>query len=121
LRIHPAVPYSRCTKIVPKDAIVVTEPNRQQIREHIIESLCEVRGDDRALVDQEIERHQGDLRIDSKEGEAVCAIVEDALELGELVQAADLLPEQLTSIQSLTELFEKRVADHVTEQGKDAA
>lgn len=100
---------------------MVSELNREQIREYIIESLCEVRGCDRAELDREIERHQGDLRIDSKEGEAVCAIVEDALGLGELVQAADLVPEQLTSIQSLTDLFEERVVDHVAKKGKDAA
>jgi hypothetical protein len=101
---------------------VVPELNIEAIREHVIESLCDVRGDERADIDQEIASHEGDLRIDSKEGEAICAIVEDALGLGELVEAADLQPEQLTSIESLTQLFAARVADHQqADEGKDAA
>jgi hypothetical protein len=100
---------------------MVSELNIQAIREHVIQSLCEVRGDERANIDREMANHQGDLRIDSKEGEAICAIVEDALELGELVQAADLQPEQLTSVESLTRLFAERVAQLEDAKGKDAA
>lgn len=100
---------------------MVSELNRERIREHVIESLCWVRDTDRRTVDRDIESHGGDLRIDSKEGEAVCAIVEDALELGELVEAADLQPEQLTSIESLTRLFEERIADRGDAEGEDAA
>lgn len=100
---------------------MVSELNKQEIREHVIESLCWVRDAERAAVDREIESHDGDLRIDSKEGEAVCAIVEDALELGDIVEAADLQPEQLTSVESLTRLFEERVADGLNAQRKDAA
>jgi hypothetical protein len=100
---------------------VVSELNKATIREHVIESLCWVRDADRATVDRDVESHGGDLRIDSKEGEAVCVIVEDALELGELVEAADLQPEQLTSIESITHLFEERIATRDDTQGKDAA
>lgn len=100
---------------------MVPELNTERIREHVIESLCEVRGDERADIDREIEKQQGNLRIDSREGEAVCAIVEDALRLGELVEAADLQPEQLTSIESLARLFEERVAARRNAEGKDAA
>ena len=101
--------------------MMVSEPNARAIREHVIESLCWVREADRATIDRDIETHQGDLRIDSKEGEAVCVMVEDALQLGELIEAADLQPEQLTSIESLTRLFEQRVAGHRVAEGKDAA
>lgn len=101
--------------------MVVSEVNRARIREHVIESLCWVRDSDRSAIDREVENHGGDLRIDSKEGEAVCVIVEDALELGELVEAADLQPEQLTSIESITQLFEERIADRGGTEGKDAA
>jgi hypothetical protein len=100
---------------------MVSELNIEAIREHVIQSLCEVRGDERANIDREMANHQGDLRIDSKEGEAICAIVEDALELGELVQAADLQPEQLTSVESLTRLFAERVAQLEDDKRKDAA
>ncbi len=101
--------------------MVVSELNQQAIREHIIESLCWVRDAARADIDTAVGTCGGDLRIDSKEGEAVCVIVEDALELGELVQACDLKPEQVTSISSLVRLFEERVADHHVASGKDAA
>jgi hypothetical protein len=100
---------------------VVTELNQQTILEHITESLCSVRGLGRLHIDTEVEAGGGDLRIDSKEGEAICVLVEDALELGELVQACDLEPEQLTSISSLARLFDERIANHSAARGKDAA
>jgi hypothetical protein len=100
---------------------VVSKLNRTRIREHVIESLCWVRDADRGTIDRDIQSHGGDLRIDSKEGEAVCVIVEDALELGDLVEAADLQPEQLTSIESITRLFEERIANCGDAEGKDAA
>jgi hypothetical protein len=40
------------------------------------------------------------------------------LELGELVQAADLVPEELTSVASLTRLFGQRVNDCLTQTEK---
>jgi len=100
---------------------VVGELNQQAIREHIIESLSWVRDAERSDIDADVDAHGGDLRIDSKEGEALCVLLEDALGLGELVQASDLKPEELTSISSLTRLFEERIADHVAASGKDAA
>jgi hypothetical protein len=96
---------------------MVLEPNNKNVREEIIEGLCMVRDVTRRTINSEIASSGGDLRIDSKEGEAICAIVEDALELGELVQAADLMPEELTSVASLTRLFERRV-DGLTQTGK---
>ncbi len=100
---------------------MVSELNSQAIRQHVIESLCWVRDANRTEMDRDIESHDGDLRVDSKEGEAVCILVEDALELGELVEAADLQPEELTSISSLTRLIEERISDHHAAEGKDAA
>jgi hypothetical protein len=100
---------------------MVSELNTQRIRDHIIEGLAEVRDVTRADVDRDIEQHGGDLRIDSKEGEAICAIVEDALAFGELIGAADLQPEELSSISSLTRLIEDGVAEHRSAEGKDAA
>lgn len=100
---------------------MVPELNTQAIREHIIESLSWVRDTDRSAIDEVVEAHGGDLRIDSKEGEAICVIVEEALGLGDLVQATDLQPEELSSISSLTQLFEERIAEHLPAEGKDAA
>lgn len=99
---------------------MVAEPNDTVIREHIVQSLAWVRDKKRSELDAEIEAAGGDLRIDSKEGEAVCVLVEDAIELGELVEPSDLTPEELTSISSLTRLFKKRTGDHDTRSGKDA-
>ena len=100
---------------------VVSELNTQAIREHIIESLSWVRDTERASVDRDIGEHGGDLRIDSKEGEAICVLVEDALGLGDLVHAEDLQPEELSSVSSLTRLFEERIAAHFDSEGQDAA
>jgi hypothetical protein len=100
---------------------MVRQLNTDAIREHIIESLCWVRDAERDDINQEIEAHGGDLRIDSKEGEAVCVLVEDALDVGELVEAADLQPEELTSIGSLSRLFDGRLAAYRSSEGKDAA
>jgi hypothetical protein len=100
--------------------MMVLEQNQENLRERVIESLCLVRGVSRQVVDSEIDANGGDLGIDSKEGEAICAIVEEALELGELVQAADLMPDELTSVASLTRLFEQRVNECSTQTGKGA-
>lgn len=100
---------------------MVTEVNAERLREHIIEGLSWVRGAERGDLDRAIDAQDGDLRIDSKEGEAVCIVVEDALELGELVEAADLQPEQLTSISTLTRLFEERLASRYAQEGENAA
>jgi len=45
---------------------VVSELNKQAIREHIIESLGWVRDAERVSVDRDIDEHGGDLRIDSR-------------------------------------------------------
>ena len=91
---------------------MVLEQNQANLRERIVESLCLVRGVSRQTIDSEMEATTGgDLRIDSKEGEAICAVMEVELGLGELVQAADLLPEELTSVASLTRLFAQRVSE----------
>lgn len=99
---------------------MTTELTAQDLTEHIVESLAEARGITRAEVDAEISAAGGDLRIDSKEGEFICVVVEDALGLGDLVEAADLEPEQLSSISALTQLFLERLMS-VTTDPKDAA
>ena len=99
---------------------MVAEPDEDAIRGHILDELAWVRDIERDELDAQVAAAGGDLKIDSKEGEAVCIGVEDALGLGELVEASDLKPEELTSISSLTRLFSKRVSDHAG-TGKDAA
>jgi hypothetical protein len=65
--------------------------------------LADTRGEDLAQLEQQA--GQGDIVIDSKEAECVIAYVEDELDLGELASSADLTPEQLASLSSLTEIL----------------
>lgn len=99
---------------------MVLEQNQEDLREQVIEGLCLVRNVQRRTIDTEVATSGGDLRIDSKEGEAICAIVEEMLGVGELVQAADLMPEELTSVASLTRLFERRLGERI-ETGKGSS
>ena len=85
---------------------MVDKPTQGKLNELLRDALAEVRGVGRAEIDVAIDGAGGDLVIDSKEGEAVAVIVEDELGLGELVQGADLEPEELSSISALTQLFE---------------
>jgi hypothetical protein len=74
-----------------------------EIRDLVLRGLVDTRGEDSE--DLEAQASQGDIVIDSKEAECVIAYVEDELGLGDLVSAADLTPEQLASLDSLTEIL----------------
>jgi hypothetical protein len=100
---------------------LVAELNENDIREQIVNGVAWVRDIERADLDGELAAAGGDLRIDSKEGEAICILVEDVIGLGDVVEASDLRPEELTSISSLTRLFTKRIGEHKARTGKDAA
>lgn len=79
-----------------------------EIRDLIIRGLADTRGEE--IADLEKEAKQGDIVIDSKEAECVIVFVEDQLGLDELASAADLTPEQLTSLASLAEILTRQAA-----------
>jgi hypothetical protein len=77
-----------------------------EISDLVLRGLADTRGEDLAQLEQQARR--GDLVIDSKEAECVIAYVEDQLGLGDLASAADLTPEQLASVDSLTEILTRQ-------------
>jgi hypothetical protein len=79
-----------------------------QVSDCVIRGLAEARDEPEALVRGQI--RGGDLVIDSKEAECVIVFVEDELGLGELVSSADLEPEQMTSLRTLTQMLVRRAA-----------
>jgi hypothetical protein len=83
-------------------------PTATEIRDLILRGLADTR--DEAVESLEVQVSQSDLVIDSKEAECVIAYVEEELGLGELASSADLTPEQLTSLASLTEILTRMAA-----------
>ena len=77
--------------------------NKAEIRALVLRGVADTRSDN--LTELKQQAGQGDIVIDSKEAECVIAYVEDELGLGELVSASDLAPEQLASLDSLTEIL----------------
>jgi acyl carrier protein len=77
----------------------------ETIRSEVIEALAALRGCDGSDIEAQAST-DGDVAIDSKEAEVVIARVEKGLSLNE-VRAADLRPEQLTSLRSLTDLLHR--------------
>jgi hypothetical protein len=72
----------------------------------VLRGLADTRGEDLAGLKRQAQ--QGDIVIDSKEAECVIAYVEDELGIGDLASAADLTPEQLASLASLTEILTRQ-------------
>jgi hypothetical protein len=77
-----------------------------EVGDLVLRGLADTRGEDLAELEQQA--CQGDIVIDSKEAECVIVYVEDELGLGELASAADLTPEQLASLGSLTEILTRQ-------------
>ena len=77
-----------------------------EIRELVVLGLADTRGEEVAQLEQEA--GQGDIVIDSKEAECVIVYVEDELGLGDLASSADLTPEQLTSLNTLTQILTRQ-------------
>jgi hypothetical protein len=76
------------------------------IRDLVLRGIADTRCEDLTELEQQV--RQGDIVIDSKEAECVIAYVEDELGLGELASSADLTPEQLSSLGSLTEILTRQ-------------
>jgi hypothetical protein len=79
-----------------------------RVADCVLRGLAETRDEPLASLRAQLE--DGDLVIDSKEAECVIVFVEDELGLGELVSSADLEPEQMTSLHTLTQILVQRAA-----------
>jgi len=77
----------------------------ETIRGEVVEALAALWGCDGSDIEAQASA-DGDVEIDSKEAEVIIARVERNLSLNE-VRAADLRPEQLTSLRSLTDLLHR--------------
>lgn len=74
----------------------------------VIEALAKVRVVEVDDLRKEIEDAGGDIEVDSKQGQAVTAIVQGKLGIEGLIRVEDQKRSTLTSIKSLEELIERR-------------
>ena len=87
-----------------------TAPSGSEIAEAIALALAEVRAEPVSELREELEHAGGDLEIDSREAEAIIAILET--QYGRtLAKVEDLEPECLPSIGSLGDLIHRRWTD----------
>ena len=82
-------------------------PDPEQLSSAILEALAQVRAAPVAELRDEMDASGGDLEIDSREAEAVIAILEHRYGR-DLAKVEDLEPERLPSIGSLSELIHRR-------------
>ena len=88
---------------------VEVRPDPEELETAILEALAEVRAAPVAELREEMAAAGGDLEIDSREAEAVIAILENRY--GRTLAAAeDLEPERLASVGSLGELIQEHWA-----------
>jgi hypothetical protein len=83
------------------------EPTAEELIAAILEALAAVRAAPMAELLEEMDAAGGDLEIDSREAEAVIAMLETRYGRT-LATVDDLEPECLPSIESLTELIRRR-------------
>ena len=91
-------------------APVRTEPSEAEIADAIVVTLAEVRAEPVSELRAELEHAGGDLEIDSREAEAVIAILETRYGRT-LAKVEDLEPECLPSVGSLGDLIHRRWVD----------
>jgi hypothetical protein len=87
-----------------------TQPSPAEIEAAIVQALAEVRATPVAELQEEITHAGGDLEIDSREAEAVIAILEGKFGRT-LANVEDLEPECLPSVRSLGDLIHRRWPD----------
>lgn len=83
------------------------EPDAEELAEAVLEALAEVRAAPVGELREELAAAGGDLEIDSREAEAVIAMLETRYRRT-LATVEDLEPECLLSIGSLAELICRR-------------
>jgi hypothetical protein len=86
------------------------------VRDILIEQLAYVRACEQTDLKSEIESAGGDLEIDSKEGQTVAIRVEVVLDMEGLIKPEDQKRKNLTSINSLETLIERRRAERRKEE-----
>ncbi len=82
-------------------------PDTKELAEAILEALAQVRAAPVGELHEEMAAAGGDLEIDSREAEAVIAMLEKRYGRT-LAKVEDLEPECLLSVDSLTELIHRR-------------
>ena len=91
-------------------------PDTKELAGAILEALAQVRAASVGELHEEMAAAGGDLEIDSREAEAVIAMLEKRYGRT-LAKAEDLEPECLLSLDSLTELIHRRwLAGHPVAQ-----
>jgi hypothetical protein len=85
------------------------------VREMLIDQLAYVKACSRDQLDAQISDAGGDFEIDSKEGQTVAVRVELLLDMEGLIRPEDQKRENLTSINSLVALIERRLAERQKE------
>jgi hypothetical protein len=93
----------------PSPAPVRVEPSRDEFAIAILEALAQVRAAPVGELREELEAAGGDLEIDSREAEAVIAMLQTRYGR-ELAKVEDLEPECLPSVSSLADLIHGRWA-----------
>jgi hypothetical protein len=78
------------------------------VREILIEKIAYVRNRDQRELEAEIEANGGDLEIDSKVGQTVVGHLEMALDQEGLVRVSDQTKENLTTLNALEAMIERR-------------
>jgi hypothetical protein len=92
------------------DAPPSTAPAQAEVAEAILEALAEVRAEAVTVLRAELGQADGDMEIDSREAEAVIAILETRFGRP-LANVEDLEPECLPSVATLAELIGRRWAE----------
>jgi acyl carrier protein len=82
-------------------------PDSEELAEAILEALAKVRAAPLGELRDEMAATGGDLEIDSREAEAVIAMLENRYGRT-LAKVEDLEPERLLTVDSLTELIHQR-------------
>lgn len=77
----------------------------------IIEKLAYVRGVDPDELQRHFQACADEFEIDSKEGQTVAIMIEEALDCDGLIRPEDERPENLTTIESLARLIERRLRE----------
>jgi hypothetical protein len=83
----------------------------EEVRRVVVEAAAAVEGCGTEEIEARAASNGGDIEVDSRVGEVVIARVEAAFGGDKLARAADLEPEQLTGVASLSRLLHARLSE----------